>query len=82
NTQTFLNELCDLIGVDRPDPSREETALNDYVFERQVTCLNDDGSQSSRRIDLYRRGCFVLEAKQGSSGTGNRKASPAQVDMF
>ncbi|TRO96913.1 class I SAM-dependent DNA methyltransferase [Glycocaulis profundi] len=82
NTQTFLNELCDLIGVDRPDPSREETALNDYVFERQVTRLHDDGSQSSRRIDLYRRGCFVLEAKQGSSGTGNRKASPAQVDMF
>jgi hypothetical protein len=82
NTQTFLNELCDLLGVDRPDPSREETALNDYVFERQVTRLHDDGSQSSRRIDLYKRGCFVLEAKQGSSGTRNRKASAAQVDMF
>ncbi|WP_439633107.1 class I SAM-dependent DNA methyltransferase [Glycocaulis sp.] len=82
NTHTFLNELCDLIGVDRPDPSREETALNDYVFERQVTRLHEDGSQSSRRIDLYKRSCFVLEAKQGSSGTGNRKASAAQVDMF
>ncbi|WBQ09322.1 hypothetical protein L2D01_10480 [Hyphomonadaceae bacterium ML37] len=82
NTQTFLNEFCDLIGVPRPDPSREETALNDYVFERQVTRLHDDGSQSSRRIDLYKRGCFVLEAKQGSSGAGNRTASAAQVDMF
>ena len=82
NTQTFLNELCDLIGVQRPDPSREETALNDYVFERQVTRLHDDGSQSSRRIDLYKRGSFVLEAKQGASGAGNRKASAAQVDMF
>lgn len=26
-----------------------------------------DGSTSTRRIDLYKRGCFVLEAKQASN---------------
>lgn len=82
NSQPFFDAFCDLIGVPQPDPTHEQVALNDYVFERQVTRLHEDGSQSTRKIDLYKRGCFVLEAKQGSTGTGNRKASAAQVDMF
>lgn len=82
NTQSFLNEFCDLIGVARPDPSREETALNDYVFERQVTRDHLDGTRSTRRIDLYKRGCFILEAKQGSIGGGSKKADPAQQALF
>ena len=82
NTQSFLNEFCDLIGVARPEPSREETALNDYVFERQVTRDHLDGTRSTRRIDLYKRGCFILEAKQGSVGGGSKKADPAQQALF
>lgn len=82
NTQSFLNEFCDLIGVSRPEPSREETALNDYVFERQVTRDHLDGTRSTRRIDLYKRGCFILEAKQGSVGGGSKKADPAQQVLF
>jgi len=82
NTQSFLNEFCDLIGMKRPDPSKEETALNDYVFERQVTRNHEDGTRSTRRIDLYKRGCFVLEAKQGSDGGGSKKPDPAQENLF
>ena len=82
NTQSFLNEFCDLIGVARPDPSKEETARNDYVFERQVTRTHGDGTTSSRRIDLYKRGSFVLEAKQGAKGTGSKKADAAQSNLF
>ncbi len=66
NCQPFLAELCDLLGVPRPDPSRADDAENAYVFERNVTFQNPDGSTSPGRIDLYKRGCFVLEAKQGS----------------
>ena len=29
NTQSFLNELCDLIGQPHPDPVREANHLND-----------------------------------------------------
>jgi SAM-dependent methyltransferase len=60
----FLIELCDLIGVQRPDPAGPETEQNDYVFERAVRFHHDDGTSSPGRIDLYKKGCFVLEAKQ------------------
>ncbi len=64
NYALFLVELCELIGVPRPNPAGPETEQNDYVFERAVRFRHDDGSTSSGRIDLYRKGCFVLEAKQ------------------
>ncbi len=65
NYQLFLSELCDLLGVVRPDPAGPDDAGNAYVFERSVTFHHGDGSTSGGRIDLYKRGCFVLEAKQG-----------------
>lgn len=65
NYQLFLTELCDLIGVGRPEPSRPDDADNGYVFERAVTFHHPNGTTSTGHIDLYKRGCFVLEAKQG-----------------
>jgi hypothetical protein len=65
NYQLFLSELCDVLGVPRPDPTTPDDAENAYVFERSVTFHHPDGSTSTGRIDLYKRGCFVLEAKQG-----------------
>ena len=65
NYQLFLSELCDLLGVTRPDPSKPDDAENAYVFERSVTFHHPDGSTSTGRVDLYKRGCFILEAKQG-----------------
>jgi hypothetical protein len=65
NYQLFLTELCDILGVTRPDPSRPDDTENEYVFERAVTFRHADGTTSTGRIDLYKRGCFVLEAKQG-----------------
>ena len=58
--QSFVIELCALLGVERPHPS----AAQDYMFERPVTFQHGDGSTSSGRIDCYRRGHFVLEAKK------------------
>ncbi len=55
-----------MLGLPRPDPA----SGGDYRFERGVTRQEDDGSTSSRRIDLYRRGCFVCEAKQGATPHG------------
>jgi hypothetical protein len=66
NYQLFLSELCGLIGVPPPEPTRPDDADNAYVFERNVHFQEDDGSTSIGRIDLYKRGAFVLEAKQGS----------------
>ena len=66
NYSMFLNELCDLLDVPRPDPAGPDDEKNAYVFEHAVPFPNPDGSTTVKRIDLYKRDCFVLEAKQGS----------------
>jgi hypothetical protein len=66
NYQLFLSELCDVLGVPRPDPATPDTSANAYVFERAVDFTDGAGRTSTGRIDLYKRACLVLEAKQGS----------------
>ncbi|WP_035271686.1 class I SAM-dependent DNA methyltransferase [Desulfonatronum thiodismutans] len=65
NAQPFLCDLCELLGVPGPDPAQPEDRNNAYVFERRVIFQHGDGSSSHGYIDLYKRGCFVLESKQG-----------------
>jgi hypothetical protein len=60
NSQLFLTELCDLLGVPRPEP----TFKNGYAFEYTVIDQDESGESTERRIDLYKRNCFVLESKQ------------------
>lgn len=66
NTQSFINGLARLLGVDPPRGAKADDIANDYVFERRVFQDNGDGTSSFGRIDCYKRGCFILEAKQGS----------------
>src|ERR1035441_6594621 len=66
NYALFLSELCDYLEVPRPNPAVADDAENSYVFERPVTFHHPTGLSSPGFIDLYKRGCFVLEAKQGS----------------
>ncbi len=61
-----MTELCDFLAVPRPEPSTADDTKNAYVFERGVIFKNGDGTTSPGWIDLYKRGCFVAEAKQGS----------------
>ncbi len=63
--QSFVMDLCQLLGVDKPHPTPEQS----YMFERPVTFTHGDGSASSGRIDCYRRGHFVLEAKKLKAGS-------------
>ena len=64
NYQLFLTELCALLELPQPEPAGDDTRDNAYVFERRVIIRSPDGSVSNGFIDLYRRGCFVAEAKQ------------------
>ena len=66
NHQLFISELCDLVDVPRPDPATPDNSQNVYIFERAVTFHHGDGKPRPGFIDLYKRGCFVLEAKQGT----------------
>lgn len=56
--QSFVTELCRILDVESP------THQQDYMFERPITFRHGDGGVSAGRIDCYRRGCFVLEAKK------------------
>lgn len=67
-SQSFLIDLCELLGVPRPHPTPEQ----DYMFERPITFVHGDGSTSAGRIDLYRRGAFVLESKKLRQGAGHK----------
>ena len=62
NYALFFAELCDVLGVPRPDPATDTPEADGYVIDRVVTL--DTGA--TNYVDLYRRGCFVAEAKQGS----------------
>lgn len=65
NFQQFAIELTQLLDVPAPKPATADTQNDDYRFERPVTFIHT-GAQSRGFIDLYRRGCFVMEAKQGT----------------
>ena len=83
NTQSFVNGLCWLIGVEPPRGSRTDDAQNDYVFERRVFQDNGDGTISFGRIDCYKRGAFILEAKQGSDADrAAAERGDADLDLF
>ena len=82
NYGLFLTDLCDLLGVPRPDATTDNPAQDAYVLERAVTF--DDGAtkKSTGRIDLYKRGCFVLETKQGTDSPDTAaKTKRAQLGL-
>ena len=81
NYQMFLSELCDVLGVERPEPSGNERGLNDYVFERAVRPRSGDATTAPKRIDLYKKNAFILEAKQ-SRLPGKKNAIPGQLSML
>jgi hypothetical protein len=63
--QSFAIDLCNLLDVAVP----HATAEQDYMFERPITFAHGDGSTTPGRIDLYRRGAFVWEAKKVKAPT-------------
>jgi hypothetical protein len=58
NAQSIFRGLCEALGV--PPPALKKAhGDNPYVFEEDVK-----EGKAHRRIDVYRRGSFVFEAKQ------------------
>jgi hypothetical protein len=76
NKDSFLNELCDVLGVERPHPKTGIPEQDLYVFEKDVARAKAGGT-SIGRIDLYKHGSFLLEAKQGAATGPKRRDWPA-----
>src|SRR6187549_2038890 len=81
NKDSFLNELCDALGVERPHPKIGDPARDLYVFEKDVMRTRAGGT-SIGRVDLYKQGSFLLEAKQGAATGPKRRDSPAWNQMM
>lgn len=79
NYQLFLCELCDVIGVPRPEPAKADASLNSYVFEHPVVFDDGFGHSTTKFLDLYKKGFFILEAKQGSNK--NTEGDPSGLKM-
>lgn len=72
NKDMFLTELCGVLGVAPPNPAMGDAERDTYVFEREARLSHEGGEATIGRIDLYKQGCFILEAKQ-ASGEGSSK---------
>ncbi|MBO9168346.1 DNA methyltransferase [Rhizobium sp. L245/93] len=82
NYQLFIIGLCDALGVPRPDMAQERAELNDYVFERRVDFKHLDGSRTAGRIDCYKRGSFILEAKQSRKRTSSNGGAGGSTETI
>lgn len=77
NYQLFLTELCELLGVEKPMPATDKVHEAAYTFERPVVFDDGEGRTSTNFIDLYKKDCFVLEAKQGAD-----KATVTEAELL
>ena len=59
---SFVIDLCSVLGV--AAPNQESASDPDYQFEKLVRFDHGGGAVHWGFIDCYRRGCFVMEAKQ------------------
>lgn len=73
SSQSFIMELCALIGVEHPASPRSKLKDNTYLFEKAVTLTDKNGKKTQGRIDLYKRGAFIWESKQGSYKSKDRE---------
>ncbi|MFM2098577.1 MAG: hypothetical protein RLZZ366_116, partial [Pseudomonadota bacterium] len=73
--QMFLTELAHLLGVPTPNMP-VQGVLDAYQFEAPVKSEVVFGNKGTKRIDLYKRDHFILEAKQSQLKEG--EALPAE----
>jgi SAM-dependent methyltransferase len=77
----FLTEFCRLIGVETPLPPTSDAEAVTYRFEYPVKFRDPSGASSTGRIDLYKKSCFVLEAKQSRLKGQTKEILPAQGSL-
>jgi len=75
NKDSFLIELCDLLGVPRPHATTGDPAKDIYTFERDAIFAHEGDKFTTGKIDLFKEGHFILEAKQGSDETSKKLGS-------
>jgi hypothetical protein len=75
NKDSFLIDLCDLLGVPRPHATTGDPDKDTYTFERDAVFAHEGDKFTTGKIDLFKDGHFILEAKQGSEETSKKLGS-------
>lgn len=71
NLGPFITDLC--LTLDLPLPGQAEAGkLGTYEYEGKVPGGSFRSTKGTGSIDLYRRGCFILEAKQSQLPIGQQ----------
>ena len=92
NYAPFLIGLCQTLGIPSPGPGRgaraNEETLGDYQFDGFVRHTIAGEPYGTGFIDLYKRDCFILEAKQPRATPESTAKTPTQtpgspaIDLF
>ena len=77
NFHQFVNDFCNALALPVPDAA-EGGVLGEYQFEGPVPGGSFRSLKASGFIDLYKQGCFILEAKQSYLRDG--QAEPARIE--
>lgn len=72
NKDSYLKDLCTVLGVPHPSPTTGDDLRDLYVFEKDARFARAGASATTGKIDLYKAGCFILEAKQGSNKSAKK----------
>ncbi len=81
NFPPFISDFCRVLGLPEPEPAVANT-LSDYRFEAPVRPDAAYSDKASGRIDLYKRRCFVLEAKQSRLKDGEKPPPEPVAPVF
>lgn len=73
----FRGELCTVLGVEPPRPTTGDPERDAYVFEKDVDIAHEDEKKTIGKIDLYKHGFFLLEAKQESKALSKKLGTGA-----
>ncbi|PZV15214.1 MAG: class I SAM-dependent DNA methyltransferase [Leptolyngbya sp.] len=73
NYQMFFSELCEALGVNRPD-AKGSVAGDPYCFDKNITIYHPSGKKTPGYIDFYKADHFLIEAKQGGDRSGKGTA--------
>jgi len=77
NFAPFIADLCDLLDEKRPGQA-EKGKLGAYEYEGSVPKGSFRSLDASGAIDLYKRGCFIMEAQLSETGTDRPR--PGRAD--
>ncbi len=63
NFQSFVTDLTEVLGIERPGVA-EKGKLGAYEYEASVPGGSFRSTKGTGSVDLYKRGHFIMEAKQ------------------